>query len=270
MIVSDNVRKSVAFLGYRMADGIFRMAGSAFFIGNELTGAAYAVTARHVIDEIRRRGLDQVWFRSNTKTGEAKWIETPLGAWLYHPTDQTVDVAILSVTVPDDLDHLIISNKMCVTDTVMKEQEVALGEEVFITGLFSHHHGAHRNIPIVRVGNLACLSEERVITEFGEIEAYLIEARSIGGLSGSPVFLNLGVSRMIKGQVMHAQNSPIFYLLGLIHGHFDVRVQTQDRIEPDKSDEMSPARINTGIAIVVPFSKIQEVIDANEHKSAGS
>jgi hypothetical protein len=49
-------------------------------------------------------------------------------------------------------------------------------------GLFSEHQGAERNIPIVRVGNIAAMPEEPVLTtSWGAIDAYLIEARSIGG-----------------------------------------------------------------------------------------
>jgi hypothetical protein len=71
------------------------------------------------------------------------------------------------------------------------------------------------------VGNLAALSEEKISIGSGkEIEGYLIEARSIGGLSGSPVFLNLGSVRSIGGQVKHALGIPTrIFLLGLIHGH---------------------------------------------------
>jgi hypothetical protein len=94
----------------------------------------------------------------------------------------------------------------CITAEHMQEHEVAVGDEVFITGLFSQRHGTRRNIPIVRVGNLACMTEEKVSTNyFGDMDAILIEARSIGGLSGSPVFLNLGITRIIKKQIKFAQ-----------------------------------------------------------------
>jgi hypothetical protein len=54
--------------------------------------------------------------------------------------------------------------------------------------LRAHHTGDLKNVPIVRVGNLASYPSEQIQTRaFGRMEAYLIEARSIGGLSGSPV-----------------------------------------------------------------------------------
>jgi hypothetical protein len=44
------------------------------------------------------------------------------------------------------------------------EHEVALGDEVIISGLFRHHVGTKRNIPIIRVGNLSALDEEKITT----------------------------------------------------------------------------------------------------------
>ena len=59
---------------------------------------------------------------------------------------------------------------MCASGKTFTENEVALGDEVIVSGLFKHHFGKSRNIPIVRTGNLAALSEERIKTKmFGEI-----------------------------------------------------------------------------------------------------
>jgi hypothetical protein len=55
--------------------------------------------------------------------------------------------------------------------------------------------------------------------EFGPIDAYLIEVRSIGGLGGSPVYIALGNTRSIDGQQIDGQ---MLYLLGIVHGHYDV------------------------------------------------
>ena len=85
---------------------------------------------------------------------------------------------------------VVIPFSLCATDETMQKHEVGAGRRVvFITGLFRHYHGNQRNISIVgEFGNIACLIEEKIQTkDFGEIDAYLVEARSIGGLSGSPV-----------------------------------------------------------------------------------
>jgi hypothetical protein len=93
------------------------------------------------------------------------------------------------------------------------------------------------------------------------MDAYLIEARSIGGLSGSPVFLNLGVVRYIGNGIKHSTGGPIQLLLGLVHGHFDVHSSLTDDVLSDASQPLSAQRVNTGIAIVVPIEKVVETID---------
>lgn len=124
--------------------------------------------------------------------------------------------------------------------------------------MFRHYHGLRKNIPVVRVGNLATLAEEQVETQrFGLIAAYLLEARSIGGISGSPVFINQGTTRSVGGR-LQLSNRPAICLLGLIHGHFDTDSANADANDPESSNSY----VNTGIAIVTPFEKIKGLIDA--------
>lgn len=269
MIIPDEIRKCVAFVGYQMADGTFRMGGSAFFIGkpceNGKADPVYWVTARHVIDGIRNKGLDKICIRANTKEGKSMWIASELSQWFWSQEDQSLDVAILRAGIWGELDHQVIPYTLCATEQVLKKHEVALGDEVFITGLFRHHHGEQRNIPIARVGNLASMTEDKIVTkDFGGIDAFLIEARSIGGLSGSPVFLNLGIHRFIGGKLGLAPNGPIFFLLGLIHGHFDSVASSVDELLEVEEDTVSTERVNTGIAIVVPFASIMKTINEYE------
>ena len=200
----------------------------------------------------------------NVKDGESIWAKCSSNDWLLHPTDSGVDVAVLRLGIPAAFDHLVFPHSLCITDETLKSNEVGLGDEVFVVGLFKHHHGNRRNIPIVRVGNLAALAEEKVSTkDFGLVDAYLIEARSIGGLSGSPVFLNLGVVRRIDNQIKHATGGPMVFLLGLIHGHYDVPSSSVDESQEDGTDHLTTERVNTGMAIVVPMHKIFEVVNAH-------
>jgi len=273
MLIPDNVRKCVAFLGYQLASGDYKLAGSAFYLGRDSApGKAdpvYVVTARHVIDGIRSKGVTDTYLRFNHISGDAAWQQIPMNSWFYHPNDSSVDIAIARTTVPGEFDHLVFPYSLCITDELMKLNEIGLGDEVFITGLFRHHHGNRRNIPIVRTGNLAALSEEKISTQrFGEIDACLIEARSIGGLSGSPVFLNLGSIRMLKGELKTAPSQPIVLLFGLVHGHYDIEATAIDQTKSDMAAPLTTNLVNTGIAIVVPFHKLDEVVLAFEKQQA--
>jgi len=85
------------------------------------------------------------------------------------------------------------------------------------------------------------------LSYLNHIEAYLIESRSIGGLSGSPAF--------VRQTVPGGMGS--FYLLGLMHGHWD--------IPPEQKNDLLMSgdyfgRVNMGIAIVITAKKILEVL----------
>ena len=168
--------------------------------------------------------------------------------------------------MPHDTDHLVLPYSLGGDNQQFSLHGVDLGDEVFISGLFSHHYGESRNIPIVRIGNLAALREEPVFTpSFGAMDAYLIEARSIGGLSGSPVFVNLGNMRTLDGMQVISGGGPKFFLLGLIHGHFDAVALVGDAAEQDST--LAAKAVNAGIAIVVPYPSIQSTIQGYKRAS---
>ena len=137
-----------------------------------------------------------------------------------------------------------------------KKVGIGIGDEVFLPGLFRFHHGTNKNIPVIRVGNIAAMPEEPVQTANGKIEAYLIESRSIGGLSGSPVFVYLGNWRLIDNEWRQASGFT-FTLLGLVHGHWDTDEADIDVFIQDTNRQRS---VNMGMAIVVPVEKILETI----------
>lgn len=154
-----------------------------------------------------------------------------------------------------------------VTTDVLQTQVVGPGDEVFLPGLFVNHYGAQRNEPIVRLGNIAAMPAEPVRTKMlGAIDAYLIEARSVGGLSGSPVFLNLGIVR-------HTSNAPgaelrfhtgqrTWYLLGVVHGHWQAE---HEDVEVDAAS--ATEHVNMGIAVVTSIDRVISLLQADPLKS---
>lgn len=264
MFIPNKFRKCVAFIGYRMADGTYRVAGTGFFVGLSVPGTqlidpVYLVTAKHLIKAIADLGLTHVSVRANRESGDSVWNETECTAWFLHP-DTACDVAILRVGIPAGFDHYAISYEWFFSDSELNQLDGCLGEEVAVVGLFRHHHGTRQSIPIVRVGNLAATGEEKVTTSIGDMNAFLIEARSLGGLSGSPVFINFGQTRVVEGKLRVNASGPMVFLLGLVHGHFDVVASAVDAGAPNISIE----RVNTGIAIVVPTRTIRETISLFE------
>lgn len=264
MQIPDEIRKCVVFVCYKSGEGL-QLAGTAFFVSVplEITDlqVVYLITAKHVIEAVTKKSIDQkVYLRMNLKQGQANFVESPIANWIFHPHETNVDVAILNWAPPQDVfDYRIIPHTMAATKEIMQKEEIGVGDDVFLTGLFANHYGMQRNLPIIRIGNIAAMPEEKVHTQdLGDIDAYLVEARSIGGLSGSPVFAYLGAMRRIGNNMQLGRGGPLFYWLGLMHGHFDLsKLETDNLVE----DSLTNLRINMGIAIVVPVWKILEVMN---------
>jgi hypothetical protein len=269
MFVPDVVRRCVLFLGNKDEGGKFHPRATGFVVRFDEGGLGftYIVTAEHAIVRFQERKWD-VWVRSNLKGGgllEEKW-DAP--KWWFHPKNEEAptDVAIspISFQPSEEFATALINGERSIAGTadVLVKRNLGLGDEVFITGLFRSHAGRQRNVPILRVGNLSLMKGEPVMTKWcGPIEAYLIEARSIGGLSGSPVFIHVPPFQVVNGTIKNAIG-PQFYLLGLMHGHFDVKDLTEDFSVEDDSDD--PKGIHSGIGVVVPVEKIIETIRDDE------
>ena len=258
MRVPDEVRQCTVFLGRKTAQEgstvSLKLSGSAFFVSVPSADPdakhtfVYLVTARHVVEGTEGQ---EIMLRANTKEGTSIALSTSKSSWSYHPTQESVDVAVLPWAPPDSVEYKHVPQSMFLTDEIIAERTIGTGDEVFLAGLFAHLSGNKRNLPIVRLGNVAMMPDEPIPTSIGPIDGYLIEARSIGGVSGSPVFV-----RETAGT-----RGGSFYLMGLIHGHWDIPPE-------NKNDAVDAAGansgVNMGIAIVVPTNKILEVIDHYE------
>jgi hypothetical protein len=219
------------------------------------------VTAKHLIVDVQRKSIDgMVWLRANDRSGGSILLESKPSNWVDHPEDSSVDASVLPWAPPsDEFEYRSIPDNMTATPKVIKREGIGPGDEVFLTGLFVNHVGRNRNLPIVRMGNIALMPEERIATRhFGSIEAYLVEARSIGGLSGSPVFVHLTGTRPV-GEGFKISGTRFFWL-GLMHGHWDLPV---DQSSPVVAIADTPEKeaVNMGIAIVVPSTKIMEIVN---------
>ncbi len=257
MRVPDEVLDCVVYLGLpgttpSGAEGMRPIATGFFVVVDSETiekwSYVYVVTARHVANDLQGQVFS---IRANTVDGEAILFKTPPETqWWVHP-DETVDVAIFCWAPPANLSHERLSMEMLITPEVMDERGIGAGDEVFMTGLFTHVVGTAKNLPIVRMGSIAMIPDEPIPTSLGLTDAYLIEARSIGGLSGSPAFVRESPFR--GGRV---------YLLGLMHGHWDV--PTDRMFDTAQDTDAENQRVNMGIAVVVPAWKILEVLNHDD------
>lgn len=254
VIVPDEVRKCVVYIGAEIS-GKETWCGTGFFasrpwVSNSEARFQYLVTARHVIaDLVHKHQVDEILVRLNARKGGVRVLRTKVADWRPHP-DSTVDLKCYrwdrseidafdmlcvplpaNAATPDNLEQLLFG--------------LGPGDDVFVTGLFVNRAGSQRNIPIVRVGTVAAIPEEKVQWGGEEIDAYLVETHSIGGISGSPVFVHYGSSWRHRPPGVTSGGDVTFFFLGVIRGHYD--------------DEK--AAINQGIAVVTPVEKVIELFE---------
>lgn len=270
MLVHENVKECAVFLCRESPDtGLKTPCGTAFLLTShhndlqqEATG--YLVTAKHVIDKVDQlvtegKALDFLWVRGNNGHGLVAEVKIPRSAWKFHPSDATVDVAAVAWG-PEHANGLLIRSCQhgnCATSTIIGKYGIGPGDPVFVPGLYGKHSGKRAIDAIVRCGTVAMMPTEPV--RGGDIHGHeiymnghLIELRSISGLSGSPVFVHATGLRRLRGipgmpEVGTLSHAAPTYLFGLIHGHWDEKSESREKI-------------NTGISIVVPVDKIIEVI----------
>jgi hypothetical protein len=261
MQVPADVLKCVVFLCAKQ-DGL--PGGTAFLVGYDLPSGngnvGYLITAKHSLDKLKDLGNSSVWIRLNVRGGGVAWAEAPLDAWERHPDDSAtnaIDVAVLPVDLTTQVDYLAHPLSSSVTPDLIKQHEIGIGDQIIMPGLFVHHSDTESNNPVLRVGNIAAMRGEPVMTELGPMDVYIAETRSVGGLSGSPVFTYLGVTRMIDGEVRNVSgNRPMYFLLGLMHGHWRTRNTPALAVH----DEY----VNLGLAMVVPIERAIEIIERSE------
>jgi len=210
MRVPDEILEPGVFLYFQESGDMSerrRAIGTAFFISIRSKTAnllyPYLVTAKHCVVEPMERG--DLFVRLNTTDGASAFVQVKDG-WLF-PDDPSSDIAVLPFGIPSELQNRFefrtVAEAMLATEAKLKEHEVGIGDEIVISGLFTRLAAKPRNIPIVRFGNISALPTQLSDSKTGlNYHAFLAEVRSIGGLSGSPVFVVIGPGRVPPSKTM--------------------------------------------------------------------
>ena len=260
--IPAEIKNNVVFLGI-MEGEHFRPKATGFLVGFEgkFGDLLHLVTAEHVIAGLRLKGHKDAYVRTHIPGYPLSRIS--LENWYFHPEAErkAADVALIPITIkgaqPSDI--LVLDPRSFVTPQNIIEREWGVGDEIVVVGLFRNHYGRERNIPVVRIGSLAALPEEPVKTKWGFIDAYLVELHSIGGLSGSPVYIQHPPFRVGHDGTPHVVTGGRLNLLGIMQGHFDIPNFREDSAVED--DQEGSGSINTGIGVVVPAHKIIETLE---------
>jgi hypothetical protein len=228
--------------------------GTAFFVGvperNDNYHFIYVVTALHLVNGARYYG-SPVYIRINLTDGTRMDVKIPCNEWVEPPLYRYCNCGVQSPR-RGQLRYLPLSE--LATDEFIKTYQVTEGDELCFTGLFGKHPGKKEHLPIVRFGKISLMPTEKIwIARHPEdkqtvspVHAYLVECLSIGGLSGSPAFIDF---RGIRGVITQPPPPPPTAVLGLVHGHYDI--QYNNEFDDDSIDRRNMV-LNAGITVVIP------------------
>jgi hypothetical protein len=154
--------------------------------------------------------------------------------------------------------------------------DLKTGDEVCVAGLYTSHYGITKNIPVVRIGNIAALPDEPIATNYGNVHGCLVECYSIAGLSGSPVFkivpkLTVGDSGIVK------MTEAMYVLIGILVGEHIIQSKEDDHLVPEfqlpenedcgEEKPLSLDQRRTGFAVVIPINHTFGVFESEHYVS---
>lgn len=252
-----DITKSVAFiLGHDREHDIEegrQLLGTAFIVDVGVDASDMVlITARHLLTRRQnvRANDDARFARVNLEDGTMHEMALPMREeWCEHPTS---DVAVCRVGLPANWDGYAHSHSSLPTtdqlNSLIDDDVVKVGAQITFAGLFSPIPGGEKILPVFRFGRVSLLPPNegvklKIQQEEITSKAFLVEAFSHGGFSGSPTFL------------IDANDEAI--LLGLISSHFALPEYAQD----DEGEALAwGVKLNTGMAAVIPSTEVRDAI----------
>lgn len=283
MIVPDEYRKSVGYVieerwSKEEKDYVKHPVGTVFFVRGNLPttdmnigGACYAVTCKHVVFDYDGEPPEKRHLRVNLKGGGFDDLLWEDNQWTLNDAS---DVAVAPITLGPKYD--VTPYRLPLYDTGISFPPLQAGHDIFGIGLFQPIPGDDSVSALVRSGTVA-LPNTNVkvnVTESMLIDlkgAHLIEARSWGGESGSPVFAytqeyqveesfleqfdSALYSSGFGGPRVRADLVPMF--IGILQGHFILSEDVTNKRTSRKSQKtIGTVPVNYGIGIVIPKEQI--------------
>jgi hypothetical protein len=212
--------------------------------------AVYLVTNRHVIED----GSTVV--RLNKLNGATDVIDLTEQHWILDPSGD--DLAICPLA-PDLTTFAVgwISIDQFITKQIVEDHDFGPGDDAFVIGRFVNHEGRQKNAPSARFGNIAQMPLEPIrgkrASGYFDQESFLVEARSIPGYSGSPVFGYIPQGGLYKREKAKVDINPFqtygAWLLGVDWCHINDHVPAYDQFGNQLAFKV---RANSGMMGVIP------------------
>ncbi|WP_420406146.1 hypothetical protein [Nisaea sp.] len=256
--VHEDARSCVAYIGHESAGDVIPE-GTAFSIAHE--GYPYLVTAGHVARQIEN-GPFGIKFASTDWYSGKSFIER--GKWTYHP-DRSVDVAVFPGSPENCPTFKNIMDDVFILDEDIGPDGVGVGDLVHTVGMWKLLESEEKHVPLVHTGHIAMVPGDVKIPvepigggKTYEVDAYLVEAQGLKGLSGAPVFARQTVT-MSKNPRAYSYGS--LKLLGVWQASWEA-LASNARQEQVGSDR--PITVPLGMGVVIPAQRILEVLQLPE------
>jgi S1-C subfamily serine protease len=262
MHVDQRMLDIVGFLCVDMAvaPGVVKQApvGTGFFVTVEEDGfgQAYLVTAKHVHRDLMKSPKAYIRLNGDTPAEDAE--HSVLGSdWRFH-NDPAVDLAVLAITGPlqGAYNSLGFNDVIAAPDELRKANwswPPGVGEQLIYAGLLAQYSGHRRTFPIVRMGHMALVTDEKIEGEYGPSHYHLADLQTFPGHSGGPVWFVAGY----------------MYLVGVMAAGY-LADQDQFIQKQQIGTALHTTTIETyarlGISLITPVEKLQELLMSDELK----
>ena len=284
--LSDDARKSLVYLGYEKGEGAeseIEAKGTGFLVAAGEPGGTYIVTAAHVALNLEDAPfcvrLNQRYKLSDRDKKPHGRLHHVDARWFYHPTDPTVDVAVMPFQVPEWADFQWLRLQRFISDYRLVSNKIGPGDFSYVVGILPFMKGTKRNMPAVHTGHVVLMEEDEKVTisdwrqrkktkkeetRFMEIDAYLVQATALPGSSGSPVFVRRSLDTVMSnlpeldGDHFGVSIPGSLWFLGVWRGAWfgDPPKDVYPFFDNDK--------VPFGVGTVVPAVKVFEVLNHPE------
>jgi hypothetical protein len=171
---------------------------------HRLAHSYYAVTCWHV-------ALDHgaSIFRVNTKDGQHRFIELDLMEWQFIPGADDLCAADVTERLKHTDEISFVPPSLMVTKDFIRMEQIEIGEDGFMLGLFAEQPGIRQNMVAARFGNVSLLaSDDAPIEQPNEQKrpSHIFDMRSRPGFSGSPVFIYRTPSGDLRNATLRGQD----------------------------------------------------------------
>jgi hypothetical protein len=167
--------------------------GTGFLVGSEsesdpyTTDHVYAITCQHVAVT---GGASII--RINTNDGNHRYIEPEPDDWQFIGGGDDLCAADITERFKEGDVASVIPERLLMRRDFISHEQVEIGEDGFMLGLFADHAGKKQNLVAARFGNLSLLARDDEPIEQpnqNRRPSHIFDLRSRPGFSGSPVFL---------------------------------------------------------------------------------